>query len=78
LKPGILPMTGNRAAPLLAVIVPDEVRLIDASRRARQLGLMLATNGERCLMVRQVPAGWMRIRTHEKNVRREICSAACT
>jgi len=61
---------------LIAVVVPDEVRLIDASRRARRLGLMLATNGERCLMVRQVPAGWTRIRTREKNVRREISNAA--
>lgn len=72
----ITPITGNGGATLIAVVVPDEVRLIDASRRARRLGLMLATNGERCLMVRQVPAGWTRIRTHEKNVRREISNAA--
>ncbi len=72
----ITPITGNGGATLIAVVVPDEVRLIDASRRARRLGLMLATNGERCLMVRQVPAGWTRIRTREKNVRREISNAA--
>lgn len=72
----ITPITGNGGATLIAVVVPDEVRLIDASRRARRLGLVLATNGERCLMVCQVPAGWIRIRTREKYVRREVGNAA--
>jgi hypothetical protein len=72
----LIPIKGNADATLIAVVVPDEVRLIDASRRACRLGLMLATNGERCLMVRQVPAGWTRIRTREKNVHRETSNAA--
>ncbi len=76
MKPRIVPIIENEVAPLVAVVVSDEERLIDASRRACQLGLMLATNGKRCLMVRELPAGWTRIRTREKNVRREASNAA--
>lgn len=67
----VMPISQAGKAVVLAIVVPDDARLLDVARQANRLGLLLATNGRGCLMVREVPAGWTRIRTNEKFVCRK-------
>lgn len=58
---------------IIATIVPDDARFLDVARNARRLGLLLATNGMRCIMARRVPPGWTQIRSNEARLQKH-CS----